>query len=1148
MQNKEFFDNVLGKTNLFCKKKEIIDAGSSLLIEGFTPSLIGVFFSDVSPKVVLVCGDLSSATKIQAMIRSFDKRCEMLLSPLELASSLKSRSSLYSDVIKTLYSFILGEIDVLLCLPSFLFQKLPSKEKMLSKLVKIAEYDEIEIDQFCNKLLSAGYNKAEAVTGCGEFSVHGDIVEVFDLKSSNIVRISFFDFIVEEIKILDFETYLPKEKVAEFCFLPQSLFFVEDEEKDDMKMKIKNKLYESKLKGENLFKLSEKVSALCEQVENNCCLPLFLLPFAKNVEYNVLSFDPSCILAFEEAKKICDEIEIFEKSFVTIFSSLLEGGEVFCEHANFYLPQDKCLQKNERNCKFCFQNIFLENNYFRCNVILKEKAMPSKKYLLDYKQLLTDLKVHIKNGIKVFLMAGSGTAVKNIGDFFASENLRFKENLDGLAGEAGGAVYLLDCQIGQSFSFLKENILVIGTDDLVKSYSPVSHANKKTEVFYLPKIGDFVVHEIHGIGKCVCIERLKLGKCEKDYFIIEYRGGDRLYVPSEQANMISAFMGSDADPKLSKIGGEEFAKTKQKVLDSIESMTKDLIALYAERNKKKGFCYSPDTYLQKMFENAFPFEETDDQLSAISAIKKDMESGKVMDRLICGDVGYGKTEVAIRAAFKAIADGKQVAFLCPTTILSQQHFATCKERFCNFMTKIEVLNRFKTTKEQKDILKRLSDGEIDLICGTQSLLSENVKFNNLGLLIIDEEQRFGVSDKEKIKQIKKDVDVICMSATPIPRTLHMALSGIRDVSIIETPPKERLPIETFVTEFSFPLLASACKKEVARDGQVFVIYNRVETIENFAEKVKKDLPDLRIGVCHGQMPEKMLESVIERLYNKEYDILISTTLIENGVDLPSANTLFVVDSDRLGLSQLYQLRGRIGRSNKLGFAYFTYDPDKILTEQAFKRLEAILQFTELGSGFKIAMRDLEIRGAGNVLGKKQHGQLEKVGYDLYCKILNDSLKKARGEKVLNKREVKMQIALSAFIPRDFIEKENQRIKAYTNLSMIETKEDLNETIASMHENFGKIPDEVLNLANIAYLKNMAQKLEMCQVSVAEGHINFCFYEKEKMLLENIVKVVNRYDKFVVLKFETKPIIEIKLGAEKGVNETLDFAISFANQL
>ena len=609
----------------------------------------------------------------------------------------------------------------------------------------------------------------------------------------------------------------------------------------------------------------------------------------------------------------------------------------------------------------------------------------------------------------------------------------------------------------------------------------------------MPKVGDYVVHQIHGVGKCIGIKNLKITSVFRDYIVIEYKDGDVLYLPSENADMLSAFVG-EKTPKCNKIGGTEFFKVKQKVKNSIKEMAFDLVKVYSERMNTKGFKYSKDTYLQTEFENAFPYPYTQDQVQAIKEIKKDMESSKIMDRLLCGDVGFGKTEVALNAAFKAIQDGKQVAIICPTTILCEQHYNTALSRLKNFMVNVKAINRFKTKKEQEKILYDLKEGKIDLICGTHRLFSNDVKFKDLGLIILDEEQRFGVEDKEKLKNIKKSVDVLTLSATPIPRTLYMSLVGIRDVSFLSTPPKERKKTHTAVIDYSDNLLVNACRKELERDGQILIVYNRVESITNFYAHIKSLLPDVSIGLAHGQMSSKMLESAIYDLYSRKTQILISTVLIENGIDLPYANTLFVIDSDKLGLSQLYQLRGRIGRSNIEAYAYFSFSRNKALTEDSYKRLDAIMEFSDFGSGYKIAMRDLEIRGAGDVLGKMQHGHMEQVGYDMYVKLLNEAVSEIKGEKVEELKEIKIDIALNAYLPNTYISQNENRIDFYTKVSKLNSVEDFNLLIENTQNMYGSVPKPVEQLCMVGLIKNLAQKIHVKNIKIDEFTARIIFYE------------------------------------------------------
>ena len=583
-------------------------------------------------------------------------------------------------------------------------------------------------------------------------------------------------------------------------------------------------------------------------------------------------------------------------------------------------------------------------------------------------------------------------------------------------------------------------------------------------------MGDYVVHVNHGIGVYKGIKQLEVHGHKRDYLELGYNSGDTLYVPVEQLDMVQKYIGSEGKaPKISKLGGVEWIKAKNKVKNSIADIAEDLVKLYASRATLKGYRYSKDTVWQKQFEEEFPFEETPDQIIAIEEIKKDMESDKPMDRLICGDVGYGKTEVAVRAAFKAVMDGKQVAFLVPTTILAEQHYKNLTKRFSDFPIKVEMVSRFRTPAQQKVVLKAAKEGNVDILIGTHRIIQQDVKFKDLGVLIIDEEQRFGVTHKEKIKSIRKNIDVITLTATPIPRTLHMSLTGVRDISIIETPPEERYPIQTYVVEFNDQLIRDAILREINRNGQVFFVYNRVETIKDMAAYIGKLVPEAKLGIAHGQMTERELESVMVDFMENKYDILMCTTIIETGIDIQNTNTIIIYEADKMGLSQLYQLRGRVGRSNRIAYAYFTYRKDKVLTEVAEKRLKAIKDFTELGSGFKIAMRDLEIRGAGNMMGAAQHGHMAAVGYDLYCRMLEDTVKKIRGDVESEPIETSVEIKIDAYIPSTYIEDESQKIEIYKKIAAIECHEDMLDIQEEIEDRFSDIPESVANLMDIAYL-------------------------------------------------------------------------------
>lgn len=756
-------------------------------------------------------------------------------------------------------------------------------------------------------------------------------------------------------------------------------------------------------------------------------------------------------------------------------------------------------------------------------------------YLHNFADLASDLKIFDPEKQKVILFAGDENSKNRIKNFLLGQEISFYDFENSSFDEHG--FFVSSFYFPNSFSFPELGIFAIGSDNLTKQKASVLSRAKK-DAFYQPKIGEYVVHDFHGIGKCIKIERMSLAGCEKDYFVIEYRNGGMLYLPSEQASSLSAYIGEE-NPKMNTLGGREFEQMKAKVKEKLEGFALELMQAYKEREESKGYKFKSEPFLESAFANAFEFEETADQAQAISEVLADMESDKVMDRLLCGDVGFGKTEVAYRAAFKAVINNKQVAFLCPTTILSEQHFANAEKRMKDFGVKIEVLNRFKKPSEVKEILERLQKGEIDILIGTHKILSKNVVFKDLGLLIVDEEQRFGVADKEKIKAMKKNVDVLALSATPIPRTLHMSLAGIRDISVITTPPKDRLPIQTYVTSEDDDVVASVIRRELAREGKCFVIYNRVQSIDLVAGHIASLVPEAKIGVAHGQMNERALQNVIDKLFQGQYNVFVSTTLIENGIDLPSANSMIIFDADLLGLSQLYQLRGRIGRSDKLSYAYLLYKQGKLLTEESYKRLEAIKEFRELGSGFKISMRDLEIRGAGNVFGKEQHGHIEKVGYDMYVKLLNETIGQLQGKVKRETKPVKIELPVDAFIPENYVTVSEERIAYYVKISECSSRDDVRSVLQSLSEGFGDVPQSVVNLTKIALIKNLSEQFNIKTVKF-DRDIKIELYKEENVVDARLVAVLAKFG--ASLRFENLPII--KIIKDRPLVKELDVLIEF----
>lgn len=826
-------------------------------------------------------------------------------------------------------------------------------------------------------------------------------------------------------------------------------------------------------------------------------------------------------------------------------SVILEQPEKFEQEIEFLIHSYKTLsyfdRKNYGDFNYIYQksNLIFDNlNDFNTNY--KIQRMPSRSYLTDFMMLKSDIQSFQKMQLKVLLFAGSEKFKQKLIEFCNENMIAWKDFANSI--DYNDCVYISSMDYPYSVSFLQEKIVCIGSDALFK-HKTSNFSKSKHSVFYLPKLGDYVVHSFHGIGKCIKIERLKIADVEKDYFVIEYKNGGVLYLPSEEANTLSAYIGGESQPKLSNLGGAEFSRLKERVKQSIKEMAFSLAEIYKERQEKKGFKFIRDEFLEKQFADAFPYPLSIDQEKAVFDIDKDMESGKIMERLICGDVGFGKTEVAMRAIFKCVYNGKQSCVLCPTTILSQQHYNTMKNRFNGFGVKVEVINRFKSPLQVKDILNRVKEGKVDVLIGTHRLLSNDVVYKNLGLLVLDEEHRFGVEHKEKIKNICRDVNVLTLSATPIPRTLNMSLSGIRDISIIETPPKDRLPIQTYVSEFDDQLVKDVLSREMARGGISFVIYNRVETIEEFATYLRKIMPNAKIGISHGQMQERMLESVIEKLYDGQFDILISTTLIENGIDLPKANTMIVVDADKLGLSTLYQLRGRIGRSDKLSYAYLTYTKDKMLTEQSIKRLEALKEFSTLGSGFKIAMRDLEIRGAGNIFGKQQHGHIAKVGYDMYVKLLDEEVKLLKGEKIKNKSEVKLEILLDAYIDENYITSSEERISYYSKISEIENQSDIENLLQSMQDGFGQVPKEITNLCKLAFLRNLAGNFSVEKIKINNNICEVVVKKQENVIDKAIAKNLSAYNGKLSFDNNVKIIFDFVGTVQSKLEKLIEFFLS-----
>lgn len=945
--------------------------------------------------------------------------------------------------------------------------------------IKIRKNEVYDIGGIVNKLVKFGYRREEFADDRATFALRGDILEINPVNGEYSYRVDFFGDEVESVFRFYGEDRENKTAVTEFEIIAATDVIVGDDEVEDIKQTLRESL--SKFGTLSVRDDARKiVNDLEEKLDGGvpCGELQFVMPILKSVTDDFTTYMPmDTLVVYDESKMLVDGITATLKDHSERLLTLGRAGKIFDFSARQLSDCRKLIKRLNSFREVAFQNITTTINFFNPLKTYSLRCSPVARYTADFEAIYDDVKNWKFGGYKVIICCGNDKRADSLSDeLYARGCMCVRgDNAEARNGVAVVTSYFLP----SGLIYHSAKLVLIGTGDLyIATKENKRIKRKRGDLFQAPEVGDYAVHEVHGIGYVKGVKRITTQEGSKDYVAVEYLGGDTLYVGVDQMDKLTKYMGGGEKPRLNRIGGKEFERIKERVKASISEMTIDLKKLYKARKEKKGFAFSADDAFSEEFDEAFEFEPTEDQIQSVAEIKADMESEKVMDRLLCGDVGFGKTEVAFRAAFKAIADGKQVALVCPTTILCEQHYRAAKKRFENFGVRIESLNRFKTSAQQKKIITDLADGLISFVIGTHRLFGSDVKFHDLGLLVLDEEQRFGVEHKEKLKLLKENVDTLTMTATPIPRTLHMSLAGIRDISVINTPPNIRIPVQTYVVEESDALFKDAITRELAREGQVLVMHNRVETINKLADKLKTIVPEAKIIVAHGQMDAKTLEDSVMKFYDGDYNVLVATTIIENGIDLPRANTIIVTDSDKLGLSTLYQLKGRVGRSNVMAHAYFTFDRDKVMSEAAYKRLSALTEFTEMGSGYKIAMRDLEIRGAGNVMGKEQHGHMDKVGYELYNKLLKESLGETKKES-----DVELDVNMDAYIPEDYISTSSSRMDCYKQIAEITADEDDERVTRSLEEYYGKIPREVRNLILIAKLKAAAKKRGAVKVAV-----------------------------------------------------------------
>lgn len=1014
-------------------------------------------------------------------------------------------------------------------------------ERYQENRIHVAEEEILDLEEFKKNLVAIGYENTGQVQKEGEFSVHGGIIDVFPLTEECPYRIELWGDEVDGIRRIDVESQRSVETVSEIEIYPATEIFLEEDRilegmhRMEEEMQTCVRRFEEEGKKEEASRLRQSVANFRETYEvyhGLVNLESYVSYFTKNVSsfFDYFKGEDVCVYLDEPARCI-EKGEAVEYEFRESMVSRLEKGYILPGQMEVLFSLPVLLKKLSELPLLLMTALDMKVKEFNVRHKYNFQIQAAPSYNNNFSLLAKDILRLKKNGYRVLVLSASGTRAERLCQDLQDYEIPAFYSRDLSHELLPGEVMIGKGTLRKGFEYPNLRFVVMTEGDI---FGGVKKKRKKRVKRYEGaaihsfndlKIGDYVVHENHGLGIYEGIEKIEVDHITKDYLKVAYAGGSNLYIPATSLEVLQKYAGSDAAkvPKLNKLNSPEWKKTKTRVKGAVKEIAQELVDLYAKRQAKQGHAFEKDTVWQREFEEVFPYEETEDQLHAIEDTKKDMESIKAMDRLICGDVGYGKTEIAIRAAFKAVMDGKQVAVLVPTTILAGQHYNTFVQRMRDYSVEVGMLSRLRTPKENRETVEKLRKGAIDIVIGTHRLLAKDVVYKDLGLLIVDEEQRFGVTHKEKLKQLKNDIDVLTLTATPIPRTLHMSLVGIRDMSVLEEPPVDRMPIQTFVMEKNDEIVREAILRELGRGGQVYYVYNRVANMDIIAGEVQKLVPEAIVAYAHGQMNERELERTMFAFVNGEIDVLVSTTIVETGLDIPNVNTIIIDEADKLGLSQLYQLRGRVGRSNRTAYAFLMYKRDKMLKEVAEKRLAAIKEFTELGSGFKISMRDLEIRGAGNLLGARQHGHMEAVGYDLYCKMLNEAVKRLKGEKVENDEfETNIDLKMDAFIPADYIPNEFQKLDVYKRIAEIETEPERDDMVDELIDRFGEPPQSVCNLLEIALLKARAHDAYITAIVEKANQVRITMFPQAKVATDKIPDLLAAYQGKLRFVPETTP--------------------------
>ena len=972
---------------------------------------------------------------------------------------------------------------------------LPSPNVFKDSIVKISVGEEYDQNALIHQLKEIGYRKVTQVQTQGEFSLRGDILDIFEISQLEPCRIEFFGDEVDGIRTFEVETQLSKENQSEFTIFPASDMFLREKDYQRGQSALEKQI--SKTLSPILKSYLEEILSSFHQKQVHLDSRKFL-SLCYDKTWTVFDYiEKDTPIFFDDYQKLMNQYEVFERELAQYFTEELQNSKAFSEM--HYFADTEQIYKKQSPVTF-FSNLQKGLGNLKFDHIYQFNQYPMQEFFNQFSFLKEEIERYKKMDYTIILQSSNSMGSKTLEDVL--EEYQIKLDSRDKSSICKESVNLIEGNLRHGFHFVDEKILFITEHEIFQKKlkrrfrrQHVSNAERLKDYNELEK-GDYVVHHIHGIGQYLGIETIEIKGLHRDYVSVQYQNGDQISIPVEQIHLLSKYVSSDGKaPKLNKLNDGHFKKAKQKVKNQVEDIADDLIKLYSERSQLKGYAFSADDEEQDAFDDAFPYVETDDQLRSIEEIKRDMQNSQPMDRLLVGDVGFGKTEVAMRATFKAVNDHKQVVVLVPTTVLAQQHYTNFKERFQNFAVNIDVLSRFRSKKEQAETLEKLKNGQVDILIGTHRVLSKDVVFADLGLMIIDEEQRFGVKHKETLKELKKQVDVLTLTATPIPRTLHMSMLGIRDLSVIETPPTNRYPVQTYVLEKNDSVIRDAVLREMERGGQVYYLYNKVDTIDQKVSELQELIPEASIGYVHGQMSEIKLENTLLDFIEGQYDILVTTTIIETGVDIPNANTLFIENADHMGLSTLYQLRGRVGRSNRIAYAYLMYRPEKSISEVSEKRLEAIKGFTELGSGFKIAMRDLSIRGAGNLLGKSQSGFIDSVGFELYSQLLEEAIARRNGNANTNTRtkgNAELILQIDAYLPDTYISDQRHKIEIYKKIRQIDNRVNYEELQEELMDRFGEYPDVVAYLLEIGLVKSYLDKVFVERVERKENKITVQF--------------------------------------------------------